>query len=278
MISQLPDGRNATTLLEAAHADGMATGAITTSGIVDATPAAFITHAEHRDNYGAILQRILHSKTDVMIGGDYSRKKKAIRQTDYMELVERAESEASRGLSVIRSDLQLAEADSPFIALFPPRPGSKLVHGPRLAASVTYALEDLDKNPSGFFLLIESEETDEGAHSGDIPRILGGLTELDEAVEVVLEFAAARGYTLVLVTADHDTGSPSIASGSFDETTAEVRVVSNEHLGNWVPLFAWGPGAGNFAGVLDNTEIARRIAAMLGFKGFPEPSRHPSSG
>jgi alkaline phosphatase len=277
-ISQLPGGANVTTLFEAAQTRGMATGAITTSGIVDATPAAFIAHAEHRDSYGAILQQLLQSKTDVMIGGDFSHKKKAIRQADYMDLVENAENEAPKGLSVIRNETQLPQAQSPYIALLPPRPGRKLVHGPRLAESVTLALEDLGRNPNGFVLLVESEDTDEGAHASDIPRIVDGLIELDEAVEVVLEYAATSGDTLVLVTADHDTGSPSITSGSYDETTAEVRMVSDEHLANWVPLFAWGPGAVAFSGVFDNTEIARRIAAMLEFEGFPPPSRSVPAG
>ena len=144
--------------------------------------------------------------------------------------------------------------------------------------SVNQTLEQLGQNPNGFILLVESEDIVEGAPASSVSRVFDGLTELDEAVECVLAFAEARGDTLVLVAADHDTGSLSITSGDFDGATAEVRLVADEHVANWVPLFAWGPGAANFSGVLDNTEIARRIAGILELGGLPPSSHHPTDG
>jgi alkaline phosphatase len=96
-----------------------------------------------------------------------------------------------------------------------------------------------------------------------------GVAELDAAHRAALDFASARADTLVLVTADHDTGGPGIVTGWYDEGTAELHWVGNEHTAQWVPLFAWGPGAHRFAGVIDNTEIGRVVAELLELEGLP---------
>jgi len=76
----------------------------------------------------------------------------------------------------------------------------------------------------------------------------------------------------VVVTADHDTAGLAITHGDFDEGAAKLGWLDDGHLNTWVPLFAFGPGAARFAGVLDNTEIGRRIAELRGLGGFPPAS------
>jgi alkaline phosphatase len=272
VISTQLDGSEPMTLFEGAKAMGMATGFLTTSGIADATPATFLTHSKSRYDFESILAQILRSNADVLVGGTFERHRRAMRQPDYLKLLGRAESAASSDRRVVRSGAELASADVPVIALFPPRPGSRWIHGPPLVESVDRALELLAGKPAGFLLVIESEEIDEGSHANDLERVIDGLTELDAAVVRVLEFASRKGETLVIVTADHDTGGIAITEGDFDRGIAEVRWLDRDHLNTWVPLFAFGPGAARFAGVLDNTEIGRRIAELLGFEGFPPAS------
>ena len=271
-ISQQPDGSAPLTLLEAAAAAGMATGAVTTAGLADATPAAFLAHAGHRDEYRTILEQMLTSNATVLIGGDWRRSAKAARQPDYLELVRDAEVVAGARFTVVRNAAALASAPAPRLALLPARPGSRSAHGPPLAESTRRALELLGDRAAGFLLVVEQEETDEAAHDNDVDGTVGALAELDEALRVVLQFAAARCDTLVVVTADHDTGGLAITHGDFAEGAAEVRWLTDGHLNTWVPLFAFGPGAARFAGVLDNTEIGRRMAELLGFDGFPPAS------
>jgi alkaline phosphatase len=134
---------------------------------------------------------------------------------------------------------------------------------------VELALQLLGESAKGFLLLIENEESDEQAHGGELAGVVEAIEELDAALRVVLDFAAGEGETLVLLTADHDTGGPGIVRGRYDDGRVEVRWLSNDHTAQWVPLFAWGPGAIQFSGVLENIEIGRRLASLLDLEGLP---------
>lgn len=274
-ISKNEDGSDNRTLIEAAAAHGLSTGVVTTSGLADATPAAFLSHSSSRYDFRSILEQILQSDAEVLIGGDYTHHSKAKKQADYIDMITNVESEQSAGKSVVRSGEELWASSGPVVALFPPRPGFVYAHGPPLTDTADYALGVLNKNPSGFFLLLECEETDEGAHVNDLDRVVAGMAELNLATRRVLEFARANGDTLVIVTADHDTGGVAILDGPFDEATATVGWVSDNHTGSWVPLFAFGPGAARFSGVMDNTDIGLRIADLLGLDGFPSTPKAP---
>ena len=271
-VSQQPDGSAPLTLLEAAAAAGMATGVVTTAGLADATPAAFLAHAGHRDEYRTILEQMLTSNATVLIGGDWRRSAKAARQPDYLELVRDAEAVAGARFTVVRDAAALASAPAPLLALLPARPGSRSAHGPPLAESTRRALDLLGDRAAGFLLVVEQEETDESAHDHDLDAVVAAMIELDEALRVILEHAAAHSDILVVVTADHDTAGLAITDGDLGEGSATLRWLDHDHLNTWVPLFAFGPGAARFAGVLENTDIGRRIAELLGFDGFPPAS------
>jgi len=274
-ISKNEDGSDNQTLIEAAAAHGLSTGVVTTSGLADATPAAFLSHSSNRYDFRSILEQILQSDAEVLIGGDYTHHSKAKKQADYIDMINNVESAQSAGKTVVRSGEDLRASSGPVVALFPPRPGFVYAHGPPLTDTADYALGVLNNNPSGFFLLLECEETDEGAHVNDLDRVVAGMAELDLATRRVLEFARTNGDTLVIVTADHDTGGVAILDGPFDEATATVGWVSDNHIGSWVPLFAFGPGAARFSGVMDNTDIGLRIADLLGLDGFPSTPKAP---
>ena len=97
-----------------------------------------------------------------------------------------------------------------------------------------------------------------------------GMRELDEAVAAVLAATEHAGDTLVVVTADHDTGTLAVVEGDYEEGRAAVRWASGDHSTQWVPLFAFGPGADRFRGVLDNTEIGILLAEALGLDFTPQ--------
>ena len=274
MISTLPDGRTVKTLFEAAREAGLATGVVTTSGLMDATPSAFTAHDLHRDHYEAILTDQLLSGTDVMIGASWGLLDEL---DDNPDLAEALTSAEARGVMLVRDETQLAAAQAPFVALFPPRERSPDAGGPALEVSVRKALEQLASDDGGFVLVVESEETDELGHDNNAQRVVEATKELDEAIKRILDFAEQRGDTLVLVTADHDTGAMSIVKGRVGDGHAKIRWASDTHTGAWVPLFAFGPGARHFGGVLDNTEIALRSASLLGLEDFPKIENRTSS-
>ncbi len=269
-IGLLADGRVATSLFEAAHLKGLATGAVTTSALADATPAGFMAHASSRDDYDEIFEQVLSSGTEVLIGGDWSLRPKARKNHRYVELVANAEeSGKENGYTVIRDPDGLTTAEGPLLALFPARTGSLLQHGPPLAHSARHAFRLLQGSPDGFLLLVECEVIDEAGHKNDISLAMEGMRELDEAVSVILELAENHGDTLVLVAADHDTGGVGLVEGDYDLERADVRWTHDYHNSNFVPVFAFGPGAEDFTGLYDNTELARKIGAALDLEPLP---------
>jgi alkaline phosphatase len=96
-----------------------------------------------------------------------------------------------------------------------------------------------------------------------------GVRELDEMLKAILSWAAPRNDTLVIVTADHDTGGLGVVDGDYDRGVAEVRWATDGHTSQWVPVFAFGPGSEHFGGVIDNTDLGVLIARVLEIDGFP---------
>jgi alkaline phosphatase len=269
-ISVLTDGREPVTVFEAARAAGMVAGALTTSVLVDATPAGFTAHETKREHYAEILDDMLSSGTELLMGGDGTGYKKTARSTEYQEKLAQIDGlGAAAGYHVIRDEAGLATAAGPVLAVFPPREKGGEAHGPDLTTLSLFALEHLDATGRGFILLIESEVTDSMGHDNDIAGLAAGIRELDAAVAATLEWAEPRGDTLIVVTADHDTGGLGITDGLYSEDSAEVRWATDGHLAQWVPVFAFGPGAEHFAGVIDNTDIAVLTGKLLGLENFP---------
>jgi alkaline phosphatase len=270
-VGVLEDGRVVRNLFEVARDRGRATGVITTSGLVDATPASFTVHVDWREDYHVIFEQMLDSGTDLLVGGDWTRFTKAKKNQEYLDLLERAEELGQdHGYQVIRDPRSIDTAKLPLLALFPPRARGGDSHGPPLAAITLRAIELLREAPEGFLLLVESEITDEIGHHNDIEGVMEGMNELNDAVAAVLEATEGDGETLVVVTADHDTGSLAVVDGDYMEGRATVRWATGKHSSQWVPLFAFGPGAGRFTGVRDNTEVGQLIAQALGLEPFPQ--------
>lgn len=269
-LSVLPDGRRARTLFEAAHDAGLATGVVTTGGLADATPAGFLVHVPTRKQFAEVLGQLLVAPAEVRIGGDWTAYAEASRDEAYRQVLADAERLVPTGTTVVRDAAALESAATPLVALLPPRPGDS-AYGPDLEVSTRVALDRLAADADGFVLMVECELTDETGHANDIEGLVTSVEELDRTVRAVLEFAAGRDDTLVLVTADHDTGGVAVAGGDrFADGRARVRWASHDHTAQWVPLFGFGPGAERFGRVLDTTEIPIEIARLLNLPGFPQ--------
>ena len=248
------------TLLERAESAGKATGMITTTWITDATPASFAAHVPDRYMHFEIAEQMLASGVDLLMGGgrvafDGSRSPTS------SDLLGPACQQADCPADA--AELWALEA-SPrrLIGLFAgedlPAAGER---SPTLAEMTRVALERLALDPEGFFLLVETEATDTGQHGNQpIEVIAPEISEFDRAVEVGLAFAERNPGTLVVVTADHDTGGMSLHGA---EGRWAVRYTSEGHTGLMVPLFAAGPGSERFAGLRDNDEVGRILRSLL---------------
>lgn len=257
-------GRALPSLAERLHARGGAVGLVTTARLTDATPAAFGAHVARRRDESEIATQLLDSGFELLLGGGRRFFAPANRpggaRADRRDLLAEARE---RGYRVIESPGDLAAAELPLLGLF--AGGDLPLENPQppLEELASFSLARLEATGRPFFLLLEDERIDTYGHENDLAGLSRALVEFDAAVERVVDFAAREGDTLVLVTGDHATGGLVIVPGRYRERL-EVRWTGDVHSGEPVPLFAYGPGAREFAGLLDNTEVPRRAAALLG--------------
>jgi hypothetical protein len=127
---------------------------------------------------------------------------------------------------------------------------------PHLADMTAKALEVLAKDPDGFFLMVEGGQIDWASHDNNFNHMIGEALAFDEAVKTALDFQAANPGTLVIVTADHETGGLNYDHGN-------VTWSSKDHTAALVPVRAEGPGAQLFGGTIDNTDLARKMAEAM---------------
>ena len=116
--------------------------------------------------------------------------------------------------------------------------------------------------------MLEGSQIDWACHANDGQRVIAEMLDFDQAVGEILKFAEADGQTLVIVTADHETGGMVLEQGEGFEVL-DLVFNSGQHTASLVPVFAYGPGAEQFGGVIDNTDIYKNIARLWGFE--PEP-------
>ncbi|MEM6455437.1 MAG: alkaline phosphatase [Acidobacteriota bacterium] len=254
-----PDGAPLTTLVESARARGLATGLITDSALFDATPMAFAVQVSHRREVQTIVNRLPAAGVDLLIGGydpAWSARLDPVPDVvfdeagyavarDWPTFLRQADDGAARQVGLLPLDALPGAAE------------------PSLATVTRHALERLMRDPDGFFLLVETEETDTGGHNENTRQVIDGVLALDAAIAAALETIDAAGdEVLVLVTADHETGGLALLTGSAIAPLG-VRYATGNHTAEPVPIFARGPGAARFGAVLDNTEVGRRMAALL---------------
>lgn len=234
------DGNQHDSLAVQMRQAGKATGFVVTKSVTDATPAAFYAHVKSRKDTAAIAEALVTAGFDVVAGGgacDFTDEQKEALQKScsMLELVESKECE----------------------------PAGK--RGDWLPETVEQALEVLEKDKDGFFLMVEGSKIDVLAHVNDLPETVREVLDFDKAVGVVLKWMKNHPDTLLVVTADHQTGGLSLLGGDKKKNKVEGHFSSFGHSGVAVPVYAAGHGARQFSGVMDNTELAPRIlnAVML---------------
>ena len=114
-------------------------------------------------------------------------------------------------------------------------------------------------NNSGFFLMVEGSQIDWGGHVMESNYIISETLDFDHAIKEVLEFAKKDKNTLVLITADHETGGYGITGGDVNNNTIKAEFLNDDHTATMVPIFAFGPGANKFIGTYHNNELYNKI-------------------
>lgn len=247
---------------EMAEAKGMKTGLVSTSAINHATPASFLAHQVSRNNYEEIAAEFLKSGIDVFIGGGikfFEKRKdgrnlsselrnKGFKVLYKMEDIQQVKSGKLAGLTAEEHDAPMPE------------------RGEILVPATQTAINILSLGNKGFFLMVEGSEIDFLAHNNSAPGVVNETKDLDRAIGAALAFAAKDRQTLIIVTADHETGGMTINEGNNKTGDITAKFSSPEHTGVCVPVFAFGPGADQFGGFMENTDIPKKIMKLLNIK------------
>jgi alkaline phosphatase len=132
-----------------------------------------------------------------------------------------------------------------------------------LETATETAIRVLSNDNDGFFVMIEASQIDWGGHANSTPYIVSETLDLDKAVGKALAFAAQNKETLIIVTADHETGGMAVTGGNLQTGKVEAQYVWGNHTALMVPVFAFGPGADKFTGIYDNTDIPKKILELI---------------
>jgi len=254
-------GSNLVTAAEILAARGRRIGLLTTSYMVDATPAAWLAHTSSRYDYTSIAAQYLSaSSLDVVLGGG---------------TLPSAAEWGAVGFTVVTNSSSLATAvangatriASAFDVGVIPYEYDGLGHCPSLAAMTRAALAVLGQHPEGMFLMIEGGRIDHAAHANDLVRCIHEVVGLEAATREVLHWAATRDDVLVLVTADHETGGLEVLEERGAGQLPVVRWNSAGHTAARVALYAWGAGAARALGARHLTDVYR----VMTDPSFPPP-------
>lgn len=230
---------------------GMMTGVITTDLTSGATPAAFSAHSSSRNNTEDITDDQLKSDIDIIWGKSNGVATKSSAEangyeyiTTYNEMM--ALTEGSKSFGQFTASLWKTE-----------QANSKT---PNLEQMAVKAVDILDDTEEGFFLMIEGAHIDKHSHNNYSDKMTESLVEFDRTIEAMLDYAEKDGETLVVVTADHETGAITLKDGNYVYT-------SGNHSAANVPVFVYGSNSLIADGeTVNNYEIPTRIAYLLGFE------------
>lgn len=257
-----PDSSAVETVLEVAEGRGKATGLVVTSSITHATPAAFAAHVPDRGRHFQIAAQMAESGVDVMIGGG-RRFFDPTERTDEVNLLAQLAEDA-----VVTDSVAAFQALDPdtidrlvaFTAEGNPPPASR--RSLTLAEMTRAALSILERDDDGFFLMVEASQVDWRGHdNAPLNVVLSEMYDLDGAVRAALEFQFERPNTLIVVTADHETGGLAL---HYDEMGVfRANYTTDGHTAGMVPLFAGGPGADLVGGMKENDEIGRMLLDLI---------------
>lgn len=262
MIGLRPDSSKLTSILELAEQHKLSTGLVATSSIVHATPATFIAHNVYRYNYEEIALDFLKTDIDVFIGGG---SKYFNERNDNLDLTD---SLLDKGYTVLYNIKDIKESNATKLAGFTAEEHNPKIsegRGNMLTIATQKAIDILSKNENGFFLMVEGSHIDWGGHNNDAEYIAQEVIDLDKAVGVAMEFADKNAETLIIVTADHETGGLGFNNGNIQTGEIECGFTTGEHTGVWVPVYSYGPGEELFKGFYDNTDIFYKMLEVYGF-------------
>ena len=254
-----PQGNPLTTLCDLAKAKGKSAGIAVTCRLWDATPCDFSCHNLDRDKEQELIGDYPTSGLDYAFGGGA---KYFTNRADGRDIFKELEA---NGYHVSRTWDDLAAWKSGKVFAVPydvdtPLPDER---GDLLARASLKGIELLNQNRNGFFMMVEGSQLDDYGHFNQLDLLMKETLDFDQTIGKMMKWAAQDGETLVVVTADHETGGLTLVDGNKDEGKVTCCFSTKSHSGVMVPVYAFGPGSELFSGIMENTDIFKKIKALM---------------
>ncbi len=250
-------------IVELLSKKGFMTGVIATSTITDATPAGFYAHQPERYMYHEIAWDLLKSEIDFFAGAGVNHFRDSTGVYPFEEY----------GIELNWTKLKKIKKPEPgsrygFLLGLDRMPTMTEGRKDYLAKASLIAMDFLSSGDKGYFLMVESSQIDWAGHGNDVEFMKAEINDFEKTIGEVLDYAEKDGETLVIVTADHETGGFTLGAAGDNYDGADYSVItptfaSTNHSASLVPVFAFGPGAENFIGVYENTEIFHKLVSLL---------------
>ena len=267
MLGVNPDSIPVKTVLEALAEQGKKTGIVVTSYVTHATPAAFYAKVPHRKQYEDIaVQMAENPYINLIIGGGM---KHFAQRKDSLDLIGRMENELGWKVYDNLAEVDVTSQKYAVIADTNHMP-TAADRGDFLPRAVKTALKTLDNAENGFFLMVEGSQIDFACHGNDSTWMMDEMLDFDYAVNVALDYAKEKGNTLVVVTADHETGGLTLPDPQGKYTNVVFDYSTGSHTCLPVLVYAYGPGAEQFTGWMQNNELKAKIMNACGMENISD--------
>ena len=245
------------TILEMLDSKGYLSGIVATSSVTHATPAAFYSHIDYRYKEIEIANQLVNSSVNISLGGgqeffDLDELKKTHHLLTNKEALKK---------NFITSKRIIGLFDKDGIVRSPDKPSQREM--------TNFALEQLKNNKcSGFFLMTEGSQIDWAAHDNNIVKMIEEFKDFDETIMDLINFVTEDQETLLIITADHETGGLKILNQK--NGFALIQWGTGSHTSEPVGVYAYGPGAELFNGMMDNTDIHYKILEAIDYMNLDD--------
>lgn len=251
------EGKVLENITEKLSEKGFATGVLTTDNMDGATPASFYAHQPERGMSDEIWSDLPDCKLTFFGGGS----RELMEKKGVEKRLEKA------GFTLVESVADRNAATAARLGVLPPAAKTASVNenrGDFLPVTTAFALDYLSKrSDKGFFLMVEGARIDKSAHNNDFKGVVGEVLDFDQAVEAAIRFAEKDGHTLVIISADHETGALSLGNGHIADGKLTGNFSTKGHTSIMVPLYAYGPWSDLFTGVQENSDVSNKIYELL---------------
>lgn len=255
-----PEGKPLTSLVDVAKELGKDAGMAVTCRLWDATPCDFCCHNIDRDKEEELVGDYPTSGVDFVFGGGAQKFTNRKDGRDIFKELQKKGYHVSRTLD----DFFAYDKNSRIFAVpydkDTPLPDER---GDLLARASMKGISLMNQNKNGFFMMIEGSQLDDYGHFNQLDLLMKETLDFDQTVGEVMKWAAKDGETLVVVTADHETGGLTLVNGNKDEGRVECCFSTKDHSGAMVPVYAFGPGAENITGIFENTDVFKKIKKLM---------------